>query len=156
MGRMALAGRLGMDQDTDADRKRSRAATAVMPSAKDYFQERDGVRFAGMHLLVDMWGARGLADRKHIEKTLVAAARAAGATLLHTHLHQFSSNGGISGVITLAESHISIHTWPERAYAAIDVFMCGDCDPRLSLPVLREAFAPDRFEVDEHRRGQIP
>jgi methionine-R-sulfoxide reductase len=81
------------------------------------------------------------------------AAAAAGATLLHVHLHHFTPNGGISGVAVLAESHISIHTWPERGYAALDVFMCGACDPRLSVPVLREAFRPERVIVEEHRRG---
>ena len=51
---------------------------------------------------------------------------AAGATLLHIHLHHFTPNGGVSGVAVLAESHISIHSWPEYGYAALDVFMCGD------------------------------
>ena len=57
----------------------------------------------------------------------------AGATLLHIHLHTFTDGGGISGVAVLAESHISVHTWPEKGYAAFDVFMCGDAEPRKAL-----------------------
>jgi S-adenosylmethionine decarboxylase len=59
-------------------------------------------------------------------------------------------------VTILAESHISIHTWPERGYAAIDVFMCGQCDPLLTLPVLEESFRPARLETHLVQRGLIP
>ena len=104
---------------------------------KDYFVERDGMRFAGTHLLVDLWDARNFADPAHIDQALREAALAAGATILHSHFHHFSPNGGVSGVVVLAESHISIHTWPERDFAAVDIFMCGACDPALSIPVLQ-------------------
>ena len=70
-------------------------------------------------------------------------------------VHHFSPNGGVSGVVVLAESHISIHTWPERDFAAIDLFMCGACDPHLSLPVLKAAFTPTRVDLGEQRRGLI-
>jgi S-adenosylmethionine decarboxylase len=123
-------------------------------AAPDYFVERDGVRFAGMHLLIDMWGAAHLDDAEVIGEALIRAAEAAGAAVLHTHLHSFTNSGGISGVAVLAESHISIHTWPERGFAAIDIFMCGACDPRDALPVLEDAFRPRDFRVTEQRRGQ--
>jgi S-adenosylmethionine decarboxylase len=119
----------------------------------DYFIERDGVRYAGGHLLLDLWGARNLTDPEAIEAVLREAARAAGATILHTHLHQFGDNGGVSGVVVLAESHISIHTWPERDFAAIDIFMCGACDPHKSVPPLQQAFQPADLKISEHRRG---
>jgi S-adenosylmethionine decarboxylase len=122
---------------------------------KDYFVERDGVRFAGSHLLVDLWGARHLDDPAYIDAALREAAEAAGATILHGHFHHFSPNGGVSGVLVLAESHISIHTWPERDFAALDIFMCGACDPRKSVPVLERAFAPERAEVEERLRGVL-
>ncbi len=124
-------------------------------AAKDYFVERDGQRFAGMHLLVDLWGADNLADPAPIDTALREAALAAGATILHSHFHHFSPNGGVSGVVVLAESHISIHTWPERNFAAIDIFMCGNCDPYRSIAVLRAAFTPDRVDLDERRRGIV-
>jgi S-adenosylmethionine decarboxylase len=129
--------------------------TSSTEVAKDYFVEKDGVKFAGMHLLVDLWGASNLTDPATIDDALREAAEAAGATILHTHFHHFGPDGGVSGVLVLAESHISIHTWPERDFAAIDIFMCGACDPYLSLPVLKAAFQPASMLLDEQRRGRI-
>jgi S-adenosylmethionine decarboxylase len=129
--------------------------TSSTEVAKDYFVEKDGVKFAGMHLLVDLWGASNLTDPAMIDGALREAAEAAGATILHSHFHHFGPDGGVSGVLVLAESHISIHTWPERDFAAIDVFMCGACDPYLSLPALRNAFAPTSEQLGEQRRGLI-
>jgi S-adenosylmethionine decarboxylase len=123
--------------------------------AKDYFVEKDGQKFAGMHLLVDLWGASNLTDPAAIDQALRAAAEAAKATVLHGHFHHFGPDGGVSGVLVLAESHISIHTWPERDFAAIDIFMCGACDPYESLPVLRVAFRPADMRLGEQRRGLI-
>ena len=128
-------------------------ATETTP---DYFVERDGERFAGLHLLVELWGARGLDDRMAVERILRDAVAAAEATVLHSHFHRFESGGGISGVLVLAESHIGIHTWPERDFAAIDIFMCGSCDPYDCLPILRRDFRPRTFEVEEKRRGRAP
>ena len=122
------------------------------PSA-DYFIEKDGLAFAGLHVLLDFWGCRRLGELDAIEAALRAAVTAAGATLLEISLHRFTSSGGISGVAVLAESHISIHTWPERGYAALDIFMCGGCDPYEAIPVLREAFQPDNVQLTEQRRG---
>ena len=130
------------------------AAPEPLQASQDFFQERDGKQFAGTHLIIDLWGAQGLADATAIERALRQAVEAAGATLLHIHLHRFTPQGGISGVALLAESHISIHTWPERDYAALDVFMCGASDPRHTVPVLRRAFRPQRFEVRELLRGE--
>lgn len=122
----------------------------------DFFVERDGVRYAGGHLLLDLWGASNLTDPAAVEAALVAAVEAAGATVLHAHLHQFGDGGGVSGVVVLAESHISIHTWPERDFAAIDIFMCGACDPYRSVPVIKAAFRPASIQLSEHRRGLLP
>ena len=120
---------------------------------KDFFIERDGVRFAGTHLIVDLFGARRLDDITHIRRTLKRCVEVAGATLLHIHLHHFQPSG-VSGVAVLAESHISIHTWPEAGYAALDVFMCGSANPDACVPVLREAFAAKEVVVDELLRGK--
>jgi S-adenosylmethionine decarboxylase len=96
---------------------------------KDYFVQRNGVRYAGTHLIVDLWGA--------------------------TNFHHFSPNGGVSGVLVLAESHVSIHTWPERDYAALDIFVCGECDPYKAIPALKRGFLPERVQLAEHKRGLI-
>jgi S-adenosylmethionine decarboxylase len=122
---------------------------------KDYFVEKDGVKFAGTHLLLDLWGARNLTDPAQIDAALREAAEAANATILHSHFHHFGPDGGVSGVLVLAESHMSIHTWPERDFAAIDIFMCGACNPYESLPVLKAAFKPGQVLLSEQRRGII-
>ncbi len=122
---------------------------------KDHFITRNGLTYAGSHLIIDLWDAEGLDDRNRIERALIDAVEAAGATLLHIHLHTFTEGGGISGVAVLAESHISVHTWPERGYAAFDVFMCGDAEPRKALGVFKAAFNPGRIVIGEHKRGVL-
>lgn len=128
-------------------------AAIVDEDRKDHFATRNGVRCAGVHLIVDLHGAERLDDIEHIEATLRDCVSAARATLLHIHLHHFQPNG-VSGVAVLAESHISIHTWPEAGYAALDVFMCGSADPDACIPVLRDAFSAKRVGVNELLRGQ--
>src|ERR1700761_580439 len=125
------------------------------PEHKDHFITRNGVTFAGSHLIIDLWDAEGLGDRDRIEQALIDAVNEAGATLLHIHLHTFSDGGGVSGVAVLAESHISVHTWPEKGYAAFDVFMCGDAEPRKAMNVFKRAFNPGRIVVGEHKRGVV-
>jgi S-adenosylmethionine decarboxylase len=120
---------------------------------KDHFAVRNGVPCAGVHLIIDLHGARRLNDIEHIETTLRRCVEAANATLLHIYLHHFQPSG-VSGVAVLAESHISIHTWPEMGYAALDVFMCGSADPDKCIPVLREAFSAQSVGVNELLRGQ--
>lgn len=122
---------------------------------KDYFVERNGVKFAGTHLLIELWGARNLGDLAITDQALRDATAVAGATLLHVHLHHFGPNAGLSGVAVLAESHISIHTWPERGYAALDIFMCGACDPYKAIPILKRAFEPTTVQLSEQKRGVI-
>lgn len=128
----------------------------ALDASKDYFSERDNMRYAGLHLLVDLWGAVRLNDCAWIEAALREAATAAGATVLHGHFHVFSPHGGVTGVLLLAESHISIHTWPERQFAAIDLFMCAQCDPRDGLPAIQRLFQPESLSVQEVRRGLLP
>lgn len=136
--------------------KSAKAKTAPVKTEErsDHFVVRNGVRCAGAHLIVDLYEAHKLDDIDHIELTLRHCVEAAGATLLHIHLHHFEPNGGVSGVAVLAESHISIHSWPEANYAAIDIFMCGNANPDACVPVLREAFGAKRIAVSELLRGQ--
>src|ERR1700730_10875440 len=79
---------------------------------KDHFVTHNGQTFAGRHLIIDFWEAEGLTDKDRIEQAMIDAVEAAGATLLHIHLHTFTPSGGVSGVAVLAESHISVHTRP--------------------------------------------
>ncbi len=135
--------------------RREAFADAETGCAKEYLVRKDGRVYAGSHVLVDFWGASHLTEPALIEATLREAAEACGATVLHVHVHEFSSNGGVSGVAVLAESHISIHTWPELDFAAFDIFMCGTCAPEGALPVLRRVFRPIRESVEEHKRGLV-
>lgn len=122
--------------------------------AKDYCVVKAGQKYAGVHLLIDLYGASRLSDLEHIETTMRECVDKSGATLLHIHLHPFEPTG-VSGVAVLAESHISVHTWPELNYAAFDVFMCGAANPEVCIDILRDAFSADRVEVKEMLRGQI-
>ena len=145
------------EEKTNKDaQKTEQTALAVVEAEerKDFFIERDCKRYAGTHLIVDLWDAQGLDDLELVEATLRESVTAAEATLLHIHLHHFMPNDGISGVAVLAESHISIHSWPESGYAALDIFMCGDAKPEKAVEVLRERFKPARMVVEEHRRGR--
>lgn len=90
----------------------------------------------GHHLIADLDCARGLDDVALIDATLRAAAQAARVTLLDIRLHHFGNGQGVTGVALLAESHISIHSWPEHGVAAIDIFVCGskaDADAALCV-----------------------
>lgn len=141
--------------DTVTPFPRAAAPQALADASLDHFVERDGLVFAGRHLILDLWDAHRLDDQEHIEAALREAIDAAGATLLHIHLHGFGDGGGVSGVAVLAESHISVHTWPERSYAAFDVFMCGDARPDEVVPVLKRAFAPGRITLNDLKRGIV-
>ena len=154
--------RIGMEAEAEVRRTRAEVSEAAflaegsLPEAenrKDFFVERNGLRFAGTHLILDLWEAERLDDPAYMEAVLRECVAVAGATLLHIHVHAFIPNGGLSGVVVLAESHISVHTWPERGYAAFDIFMCGAANPHAAIPVLRRAFRPGRLTVTEQLRG---
>lgn len=122
--------------------------------AKDYYIRRGDKRYAGIHLIIDLHGASHINNPAHIEATMRRCVVAARATLLHIHLHRFEPDG-VSGVAVLAESHISVHTWPESRFAAFDVFMCGDTHPEACVDIMREAFAAERVDVKEILRGEV-
>jgi S-adenosylmethionine decarboxylase len=145
----------GLGTPGTARKKAPVAVVAPVPCEErdDHFAVRNGVPCAGVHLIVDLHGAEGLDDIDLIEATLRRCVAAARATLLHIHLHHFHPNG-VSGVAVLAESHISIHTWPDAGFAALDVFMCGKADPDACIPILREAFKANRVGVQELLRGR--
>lgn len=120
---------------------------------KDHFIEKNGMCYAGVHLIIDLWEAVHLDNLEIIKNALHECVAACAATLLHLHLHRFEPSGGISGIAILAESHMSIHSWPEKKYAAIDLFMCGNSQPFLSLPILKRIFQPKYILLNEQIRG---
>lgn len=119
----------------------------------DHFIRKDGDVFAGTHLIIEVVNGTGLDDEARIQNAFRDCVETCGATLLHIHTHKFSPQG-VSGVAVLAESHISVHTWPEIGYGAFDVFMCGDARPWLAVDVLKAAFGTPDVRVKELRRGQ--
>ena len=112
-------------------------------------------RSAGIHLLADFLGidAHKLVSCEAIDALLRSGAYAAGATILHSHFHSFGPQQGVTGVLLLAESHISIHTWPEFGFAAADIFMCGAAEPELALEVIERALRPVSRIVKTIERG---
>ena len=111
--------------------------------------------YAGNHLLLDLWGVGFDNSVRTLKKTLKNAINLAGATLLHIHLHRFGKEQGISGVAVLAESHISVHTWPERDYIAFDIFMCGDTNPEAAAAYLIKNLKPKKKILKKIKRGVI-
>jgi S-adenosylmethionine decarboxylase len=109
----------------------------------------------GTHLLADLHGVDAdlLQDGIALESLLRRAADVAGARVLYSHFHSFGAGDGVTGVVLLAESHISIHTWPESGLAAADIFMCGLADPGRALKVLIDGLAPVHQSVHILARG---
>ena len=122
-------------------------------STVEYCGTNGSVKYAGVHLIMEMWGARGADDESRIEEVLRQAVSDCGATMLSLDLHTFSPTGGVSGVGILKESHITIHTWPEYDYAALDLFLCGTLDPYKAVPALQNGFQPDKLQLVEMKRG---
>ncbi len=119
----------------------------------DYLVEEKNKTYLGIHMLIDMWEPININDVKHVETALQQSIIAANATLLHMHLHKFETNDGISGVAVLAESHVSVHTWPEKKFAAFDIFTCGNTNPQAAVDALRKAFLPKYFKISKALRG---
>ncbi|SFH24577.1 S-adenosylmethionine decarboxylase [Palleronia marisminoris] len=117
-----------------------------------FIRDDDGRVFAGRHLIIEVVNGHGLDDEMRIQQAFRDCVETCGATLLHIHTHKFSPQG-VSGVAVLAESHISVHTWPEIGYGAFDVFMCGDARPWLAVDVLKRAFGTADVRVKELLRG---
>ena len=110
---------------------------------------------SGAHLLADLHGVADalLRDGAAIEALLIRAAAAADAQVLFSHFHAFGGGGGITGVVLLAESHISIHTWPEHGFAAVDIFMCGRAVPERALQEIERGLAADSCSRHNLPRG---
>ena len=113
-------------------------------------------RLGGRHLVIECFGAHAGFDSGALEALLRRAAMAGGATVLSCHMHGFGSGRGVTGVALLAESHITVHTWPERGYAAFDVFMCGSCSADRAAAVIRGAVPDARVEVRALDRPAAP
>ena len=108
----------------------------------------------GTHLVVDAWQAPEdlLNDPEGIRRALIDAISAGEATLIDMCVHQFSPHG-VTATVTLAESHIAIHTWPEHGYFAADLFFCGRGQPKKAMEVLQTALQAKQARMREIPRG---
>ena len=114
-----------------------------------------GQKAGGHHLLVDFWvdDAEPLRQSATWEALLPEACRAAGATVLGAQFHQFRPEG-VTGIVLLAESHASVHTWPEAGLVTLDVFTCGALDAAAIVDAVRQRLAPIRERLTAVARGE--
>ena len=106
------------------------------------------------HLLLELYACdlAVLDDVDAVRRAMLAATEAIGATLLSETFHRFEPQG-VSGVVVIGESHLAVHTWPEAAYAAVDVFTCGDLDPKGVIAVLQAHLGAGEARTLEVLRG---
>ena len=112
----------------------------------------------GRQILIEFYDCQNevLTDRNRIRQYMLEAAYHAGATVISDTFHHFKPDG-VSGVVIIAESHISIHTWPEHRYAAVDVFTCGDAVDPWGVPRhLQEKLQAKNLSSMEIKRGLFP
>jgi len=111
----------------------------------------------GIHLLIEFWSCnrQKIDNLDYLERIMAQAAEAAGATVLKTAFQDFNPQG-VSGVVVIAESHLTIHTWPEYGYAAVDVFTCGSTvDPWKAARFLKYELEAEKMEVKDFARGLL-
>jgi len=120
----------------------------------DHFVTDGDKAHVGKHLLIDLWGIKDV-DSDQMCDMFTLACKDAGATVLFTHSHDFGEGCGTTGVIILAESHLSWHHYPECAFIAIDIFVCGQTDPSLALKRIKAFFEPLESDINLMHRGSI-
>ena len=110
----------------------------------------------GQHLLLEVYNVPfdKLNDSEKIEKTMVRAVETEGLTVLNTFTHQFEPYG-VTSLISLAESHLSCHTWPEKGCVAIDIFTCGSKNPRSVAWWILNYFDNDDYVMNDYARQGI-
>ncbi|WP_147803612.1 adenosylmethionine decarboxylase [Alkalicoccus halolimnae] len=112
----------------------------------------------GRHVIAELWQCNidRLNDVTFIERTFVNAALEAGAEVREVAFHKFAPQG-VSGVVIISESHLTIHSFPEHGYASIDVYTCGDIiDPNVASDYIARELGAGKSEVVEVPRGIGP
>lgn len=111
----------------------------------------------GRHVISELWGCdfQKLNDIDGIERTFVQAALKSGAEVREVAFHKFAPQG-VSGVVIISESHLTIHSFPEHGYASIDVYTCGNLDPNVAADYIAEALGAQTRENFELPRGMGP
>lgn len=125
---------------------------------EDKYAHLNKAHYAGIHILADMHGcdASILQDSEFLRNVMIQAAQESKATVLDSSsFHTFGDGGGVTGLIVLAESHISIHTYPEVNLAMIDVMTCGDCNPQFAIDYIAKKLHPNNATISKHYRGLV-
>ena len=117
-------------------------------------REDTSLKTIGRHLIAEFYGCDGslINDLDRVQQSMLAAAGLIGATVLGHTFHKFAPEG-VSGSVVIAESHLSIHTWPESGYVAVDIYTCGGLDPHLGFEHLGQALGAKTTRVQEIVRG---
>ncbi|MCL5788266.1 MAG: adenosylmethionine decarboxylase [Candidatus Marsarchaeota archaeon] len=116
--------------------------------------ETGGSSTRGIHLLAELYGCDrdATSDLETVRRAMRKAAHASGSSVVSEHF--IPLHPGVTGVIVVMESHLSVHTWPESGYASVDVYTCGlKRDPEASLLVIRDAFNPKYIQTMTVERG---
>ena len=124
---------------------------------KELLIEKVETKYLGTHLLCEFYDcdSQKIDDIELVKEALIGAAKECNVTILGNNFHKFSPQG-VSGVIVIAESHISIHTWPEHCYAAVDFFTCSEvCNIELIIDYLKNIFSSKRTETQKIKRGRV-
>ena len=123
-----------------------------MPSDK---KDSSLFSFSGSHVLAEFYGVEDklLNDENYLCSILKYAVEACGATVLNTTSHKFSPEG-VTALLLLSESHASIHTYPNRYAAFIDIFTCGDCKPEVAIQEIKKSLNPESVTFKHISRGE--
>jgi len=129
--------------------RRPKAVGAARPP-----QRQPAPQLVGTELIVDLWepGAVDLTDPGQVREAILKAAVASRSSVVRSSCHR-TDVGGVSAFVLLKESHISIHTWPDRGYVAVDAFTCGNTDCRAAVREIERIFEPRRVEIRAVDRG---
>jgi len=111
--------------------------------------------YVGNHLIADLWGITNNCNSENIENMFVSSCKDAGATVLFSHCHHFGEDCGTTGVIVLAESHLSWHHYPEVNMISIDIFMCGSANPQKAMHRIEQFWQPAHVDVRVIKRGKV-
>lgn len=112
--------------------------------------------FRGQHVFGELYGIRSdlLNNETLLNQLLREGIALAGATLINIQSHKFFPNG-VTSLALLAESHASIHTYPEFGSLFLDVFTCGTVDPTVVFDHIKKNLDPSDFKIETHKRGHV-
>lgn len=128
---------------TDANRKKMNQKKTIRRS------------YLGTHFIAEFFGCKRIKNSKFVECALFKAAKAANVKVIDSKFHKFTPYG-LTGYLLITESHISIHTWPEFNYAAVDVFTCGvHTMPEKAIAYLKKVFKASEVKIKKITRGKI-